>query len=80
MVTLVFNTGYKEIRTYIWHYAMCCQIKCHHLACVKTDVEAHETIWNCGLVYSIDREKPHLLITFSFAVRICSEKLNVHMV
>ena len=41
--------------------------------CVKTDVEADEMIWNCGLVYSIDREKPHYLITFSFAVRIHSE-------
>ena len=29
------------------------------LACAKTDVEAHEIIWNCELVYSIDRKKAH---------------------
>ena len=34
-----------------------------YLACVKTHVEAHETIWNYGLVYSIEREK-------NFAARI----------
>ena len=28
----------------------------------KTHVEVHEMIWNCGLVYSIDREKLHQLI------------------
>ena len=28
----------------------------------KTHVEAHEMIWNCGLVYSNDREKLHQLI------------------
>ena len=28
----------------------------------KIHVEAQETIWNCGLVYSIDREKLHQLI------------------
>ena len=27
-----------------------------YLACVKTDVEAHEMIQYCGLAYSIDRE------------------------
>ena len=32
------------------------------LACIKTDVEAHETIQNCGLVHSIDREKLYQLI------------------
>ena len=31
------------------------------IACVKTNVEAHETIQNCGLVYFIDREKLHQL-------------------
>ena len=44
-----------------------------YLACVKTDMEAHEIIWNCRLLYSIDREKPYQPVTFSFAVRICSE-------
>ena len=33
-----------------------------NLACVKRDVEAHETIRNCGLVYSIDREKLQLIL------------------
>ena len=28
-----------------------------HLACVKTDVEAPKMIWNCELVYSINRQK-----------------------
>ena len=32
------------------------------LAYIKTDVEVHETIQNCGLVYSIDSEKLHRLI------------------
>ena len=27
-----------------------------HLAHVENDVEVHEMIWNCELVYSIDRE------------------------
>ena len=27
-----------------------------YLACVKTDVEVHEKIRNCGLFYSIDRK------------------------
>ena len=28
----------------------------------KNHVETHEMIWNCELVYSIDREKLHQLI------------------
>ena len=52
---------------YILHGTLCCQIKhrcvvVSHLACIKTDVEAHKVIRNCGLVYPIDREKLHQLI------------------
>ena len=32
------------------------------LACIKTDVEAHEMIQNCELVHSINREKLYQLI------------------
>ena len=32
------------------------------IACTKTDMEAHKTIWNCGLVYSMDTEKLYQLI------------------
>ena len=51
-----------------------------YAAHVKTDMKAHEAIWNCGLVYSIDREKPHQLNTFSFVPRIyleCSDHMFV---
>ena len=50
------------------------------LAHVKTDVEAHEMIQSYGLVYSINREKPHQPITFSFVERMCLEysDQNVH--
>ena len=41
-----------------------------YLACVKTNMEAHEMIQNCELVYSINREKIYVPI---FAVRICLE-------
>ena len=44
-----------------------------YLACVKINVETHDMIQNSGLVSSMDREKPHRPITFSFVVRICSE-------
>ena len=30
-------------------------IRVRYAAHVKTDMKAHEAIWNCGLVYSIDR-------------------------
>ena len=43
-------------------------------------MKAHEVIWNCGLVYSIDREKPHQLITFSFEPRVhleCSDHMFI---
>ena len=43
------------------------------LACVKTDMEAHEMVRNCEIVYSINREMPYQPITFSFAASICSE-------
>ena len=43
------------------------------LACVKTDVEAHETCQKCRLVYLINREKHHQPITFSFVEKIHSE-------
>ena len=42
-----------------------------YLACVKTNMETHEMIQNCGLIYSIDREKIHLPVTSNF----CSENL-----
>ena len=45
-------------------------IRVSYAAHVKTDMKAHEAIWNCGLVYSIDREKSHQLITFSFEPRV----------
>ena len=32
------------------------------LACIKTDVEAHGTLQNCGSVHSIDRKKLYQLI------------------
>ena len=35
----------------------------------KTDVEANKTTWNCGLIFSTDREK----LSASFAARIHSE-------
>ena len=43
------------------------------LAYVKTDMETHEAVRNCKIVYSIHREMPYQPITFSFAARICSE-------
>ena len=42
--------------------AICMLSLAINLACVKRDVEAHETIRNCGLVYSIDREKLQLIL------------------
>ena len=51
-----------------------------YAAHVKTDMKAHEGIWNCGLVYSIDREKPQQLITFSFEPRVhleCSDHMFI---
>ena len=39
-----------------------------YLARVKTNVETHEMIRISGLVHSVDREKPHLPIVFSFVV------------
>ena len=39
----------------------------------KTDVEAHEMVQNCGIVYSINREMPYQPITFTFAARIYLE-------
>ena len=66
----------RSAHTYSMALRLCCQIKRHivvsRLAC---DLEAHEMMWNCtcGLVYSIDRGKPHQSITFSFAVRFHSE-------
>ena len=65
------------------HGALCCQIECHHvvvshLACVITNVEAHETIWNCVLVYSIDREKLHQLIMWQeFVQNIASDQMFI---
>ena len=45
---------------------------------MKTDVEAHEMIWNCGLVYSIDRGKLHQLILWQeFVLNIASDQMFV---
>ena len=67
-----------QANTNIWHVAVYCQIKHHLLAHVKALVKAHGTIWNYRLSYStIDGEKLRVPITFSFAVRIHSEKLQL---
>ena len=47
-----------------------------HLACIKTDVETQETIWNCRLVYSIDRKKLHqLILQQEFIQNIASDQV-----
>ena len=50
----------------------------NHLICVKTDVETHEKIQNCGLVYSIDREKLHqLILQQEFVQNIASDQMFI---
>ena len=67
---------------YILHGAPCCQIKrryvvVSHLACVK-NVKTHKTIQNCGLVYSIDREKLHqLMLPQEFIQSIGSDQIFI---
>ena len=49
-----------------------------HLACVKTDVEAYETIQNSGLVYSIHREKLYqLIVQQEFVQNIASHQMFI---
>ena len=50
----------------------------NHLAGAKTDLKAHETIRNCGLVYSIDRGKLHQLILLQeFVQNITSDQMFI---
>ena len=68
---------------YILHGALRCQLKCCYvvvscLACIKPDVQARKMIWNCGLVYSIDREKLHQLILWQeFVQNIASDQMFI---
>ena len=50
-----------------------------HLACIKPMwIKAHETMWNCELVYSIDREKPYQLILWQeFIQEIASHQVFI---
>ena len=72
MVALVFNIGYDQ---HLHNYGMVlCSARLNtaimvsYLARVKTNVERHEMIRISGLVHSVDTEKPHLPIVFSFVV------------
>ena len=78
MIASELSTSYEKISTYIWHGALCCQINNRHYSCLFCMCKnqcgsTYETIQNCKLVYSINREKPHQPITFSFVARIHSE-------
>ena len=56
--------------TMLWLYS--------HLACIKTDKETHEMIQNCGLAYSIDREKLHQQIFWQeFVQNIASDQMFI---
>ena len=50
------------------------------IACTKTNVEAHKTIQNCGLVYSMDREKLHqLILRQDFVQHIPSDQMFIQV-
>ena len=75
MIALVFNTSYEKVKRdqHARYYGMllCAArlsytVMVSYLAHVKMNVETHEMIQNCGLVYFINIEKTHQPITSSF--------------